>query len=867
MQKERVYAFHQWSVSDVKRHFNVDLREGLSSKRAYFRHQKYGPNAIESVDENTVWKILLSQFSNFFIFLLFIAAIISYFVDGLSQSLILLLIIFFNVALGFFQEFKAEKALQDLKGSFKSKSKVLRDSKIRVVDSENITPGDIIVLEEGDLVPADIRVIESQSLRINEASLTGESLPLGKYDTICQLDTSLADRRNMLYGSTLVVAGRGRGIVVGIGKMTEFGRIAELVSSPEEKTPLEKQIAFLGKILTAISVVIVLALFILGQYRGYEILPLLTFTIALLIGAVPESLPTIITLSLAIGVSRMAKRKAIVRRMAVIETLGTTNIIATDKTGTITNNLLSVDTIAFFDKGLKVVRLEDAYTRDKLMAGLFEKALLCSNINMKATGELVGDPLEVSIAEKAKSLREGILTRVKLNKRLMEVPFDSEKKFMAVLIQRQNGDKEVIAKGAPEKILSFCKIERSLRDEIKKTASKLSEEGLKVIAVASRKVNSKSFSTLENLNFVGLFGLVDEPSEGIKEAIEKTIQAGIRPIMITGDHPETARYIANKVGMNVLDDEVISGSDLEKLGKKELVKALKQVKIFARVTPADKINIVSTLEKLGYSVAVTGDGVNDAPAIKRASAGIAMGIRGSDVAKESSDIILSDDKYATVISAIEYGRAVYDNIRNAIIFLLSNGFNEIFLIGLAFIFDLPVPLLTVQILWINMVTDSLPALALAFENPSLHVLREKPRSALGKSMKQPIIYALLLSIVGFTLGLFVYLYGLHYSVDKARTLVFTFAVFQQLVFIFSIRSPLRFWQSIKSFFANKYMTLSIIAVSVLQLIIFAKPFSSVFSIVPLNFGEVVMLLIVIIISFFAAEIIRWSLDRKHKKTA
>jgi len=861
--KERAYAFHQWSIADVERHFEVNAKTGLSKERASFRVKKYGPNSLQNFEETGPLKILLNQFSNFFIALLFVAAVISYFVDGALQSSVLVIVILLNISMGFFQEYKAEKALLSLKNSIKSRVKVLRGGKTNVINSDAVTLGDIVLLEAGDSVPADLRVIESSSLRADESALTGESLPVGKYDQIEKIDTPLADRRNMLYGSTTVVAGHGAGIVVAIGNGSEFGKIAKLLVEPENKTPLERQILFIGKVLTVISVGLVVILFILGYARGYEVLPLATFTIAMLVGAVPESLPTIITLALAIGVSKMAKKKAIVRRMAVIETFGTTNIIATDKTGTLTNNELTVARVSIMVNGkIETIDVETNGPADSNILKLFEKGVLCSNVSAKEADELIGDPIDVAIVAKAKSFREGIILKTKPYKRLMEVPFDSENKYMATLVEGPDHKREIIIKGAPEKVASYCSLDRAQKAEIKKLTESMSERGLKVIALAIKKIDEKSFSTLRALKFVGLFGLVDEPSIGVKEAIEKTIEAGIRPIIITGDHPETARFVARKIGLNVKDDEIIIGTDFDRLNPKELKNVLGKVKIFARVTPENKIFIIERLEKVGFCVTVIGDGVNDAPAIKRASIGVAMGIKGTDVARESADVILSDDKYVTIISAIEYGRTVYDNIKNAIIFLLSGSFAEVYLVAFAFIFNLPLPLLTLQILWINMITESLPALALAFEEPSGKTIREKPRSAQARGMKTPIIYAIYLSLIGFIISLLLYLWGLGASIENARTLVFAFLVFSQLALVSSIRSPHRIWQSVRSFFANKYLIVAIIISLLLQGLTFIKPIDKIFGVSALSSQEIVVLLIAVLASFLFAELIRWHMDKK-----
>jgi len=863
MQKEREYAFHQWPIADVERHFKVDSREGLSSKRARFRVEKYGANSLETEKGLGALKIFLNQFSNFFIVLLLVAAIILYFVDGALQASVLVVIIIFNVLLGFFQEYKAERALLLLKNAVKAKVKVLRDGKTSVVESSAVTLGDVVLLEAGDLIPADLRVIESNSMRVNESALTGESLPLGKYDQIEDIDTPLADRRNMLYSSTTVVAGNGAGIVVAIGKDSEFGKIAKLMDEPEEKTPLEKQTLFIGKILTVVAIVLVLVLFLLGFFRGYELLPLATFTIAVLIGAVPESLPTVITLALAIGVSRMARKKAIVRKMAAIETFGITNIIATDKTGTLTDNELTIARVGIIsgDK-IKTIDLDKPEPADELIINLFEKGVLCSSVTAKEAQELIGDPIDVAIVRKAIDFHEGIILKTKPFSRLMEVPFDSEKKYTAVLVESPGHTREIIVKGAPEKVASFCNLDASAISEIKNLTASMSERGLKVIALATKAIDEKTFSTLSNLTFLGLFGLVDEPSEGIKEAIAKTITAGIRPIMITGDHPETARFVARKIGLNVADDEIIVGNEFDKLGSRELKKVLEKVKIFARVTSEDKILIVEELEKAGFCVTVTGDGVNDAPAIKKASIGVAMGIKGTDVARESADVVLSDDNYATIVSAIEYGRVVYDNIKNAMIFLISTNFAEVILIGFAFIFDLPIPLLTLQILWINMVTDSLPAIALAFGEPSKRTLQEMPRSAGESSMRKPIKYSIYLSIIAFIVSLILYLWAIGNSIESARTLLFNFFVELELAYVFSIRSPLRSWQSVRSFFVNKYLIVAIIISASLQALTFIKPIDKIFSVSSLSGIEIIVLVIAVIISFILAELIRWQIDKK-----
>lgn len=861
--KEREYAFYQWSLLDLERHFEVKVKEGLSSRQSSFRLQKYGPNSIDQLYEVDFFEILLRQFNNFFVWILVAAAVISYFVDGIFQSLVIFLIVTINITLGFFQEYKAEKALGKLKEMFKSSAKVLRDGEIRIIQSYEIALGDVVFIEAGDRVPADLRLLEVSGLKIDESSLTGESLPVEKQDGILPIDTMMADQTNMLFGSTVAVAGSAKGLVVAIGADTQFGKIAEAVKKNEDKTPLEKQITYLAKNLTVISFILVAILFYFGYLRHYELLPLLTFVIALLISAVPESLPTVITLALAIGVGRMAKRKAIVRRLAVIETLGTTNIIATDKTGTLTKNQLSVNSVsAWAGKKFTDYNLENRYQIGKEVETLFRNAVICSSLNL-VENKLTGDPVEVSIAETAKSMEKGVIADVKRFRKTFEVPFDSDNKYMAVAAERE-GEKILIVKGAVEELVRFCLADLSDRKKILEKARILSKKGLKVIGVAYKIISKNGSSALSGLIFEGLIGLVDEPAFGVKEAIEKTIAAGIRPIMLTGDHVETAKFIADRVGLNPKENEIINGKELEKMTESELEKALLTVKVFARISPTDKSKIVEILQKAGYSVAVTGDGINDAPALKEANVGIAMGQRGTDAAKDSADIVLLDDRYLTIVSAIEYGRAVYDNIRNAVTFLISGNLDELFLVGVAFIFDLPMPLLTLQILWINMLTDSLPAMALAFEHPSVRILNEKPRSAKSSSMRVSIYYAVCLGLVGLIFGLVLFLWGLNFSVDKARTLVFSYVVLGELAYVLSIRSKERIWQNVRSFFANKLLIISIIIALIFQTIVFIPPISKIFGVVLLEINEIIILILLAVLSFFLAEILRYFFDRKSK---
>lgn len=858
--------FYQKSIPEVEAHFGVKAKVGLTTAEAKKRLRSHGPNSLAGLQETKWYKLFFSQFNNLFIILLFIAALISYFVDGSLQASILLVIIVINVLFGYFQEFKAEKSLQDLKAVFNATCRVRRDYKIANLNVADLAPGDVVLLDAGDKVPADMRLVESSSLRLDESILSGESYPKSKDTVPIRSEVTLADRKNMVFASTIVVYGSGTGIVTGTGASTEFGQIAGLVSKSEQQSQLEKEVLYLSKVLTTISLAAVLVIFGLGFWRGHEVLSLLTFSIALLVAMVPESLPTVITLSLAIGTSQMAKKKVIVRRLGIIETLGTVNIIATDKTGTLTDNQLSVSRVLIWQSNNKELQEFDLgvfmsdETKNVLAAKLLP-AVVCSNVK-RGKGEFFGDPLEVAITENVRKLDRGVLGRLVNYSRLTEIPFDSMKKYMAVLTKNDDGYLSV-AKGAPEKIVGLTGLNREQRQEILSAADKLSREGHKVIALAAKKCDKKI--DLTDMAFVGLIAMIDEPSAGVTEALAKTIRAGIRPIIITGDHAETARYVAEKIGFKISDDEIALGLEVDGMTDTQLKKKLQRIKIIARATPKNKMRIVEILEKAGNSVAVTGDGVNDAPALKNASIGIAMGRRGTDVARDAADMVLANDRYSTIVLAIGYGRAIYDNIRRVITFLLAGNLDEILLVAATFLLNLPIPLLTLQILWINLITDSLPALAFAFEKPDGSVLKEKPRSALASSIKGSLIDAAILSVIAFGAGLTLYLWGLQESVEKARTLVFMSAVIHELVFAFSLRSKGYIWQGVSHFLANKFMNMAVLVAIFLQLILFLPVLSKIFGVVPLNGLEIILLLCLALFAFLSVELVKYFRQSRQSK--
>src|SRR3989339_380877 len=837
-------------LTDIREHFRSDFEVGLTTSEAKKRLAKDGKNSFEEIEEISTLGIFIRQFTNFFIILRVIAAIVSIFIEGFTHGIIFIIIIVLNITIGFFQEFKAERALDALKRNFSYKTKVLREGKVIETDTEDLVTGDIVNIAEGDKVPADLRLIHEEGLRVDESTLTGESLPASK--KICELaeDTALADRVNMAYLGTSVKAGRATGIVTATGKGSELGKIAAMVEREDEKTPLELMILYIGKVLTMLVGAIALLIFIIGLAQDYQIFELLTFVISLLVAAVPESLPTVVTLTLAVGVLAMVKRKVITRRLSVIEALGQVNVIITDKTGTLTKNILKVEEFARINKvGIRYEERGKGYIDSLFYAGV------CSTATGEKVGQFVGDPLEVAILEELYRVgRKGFKERKKFHES-STLPFDSDKKYMVVsgMLGKQ---KVVVVKGALDKVINFCKLDKAERENAHEVLSNMSKKGFKAIAVLKKEIKPGASSELKNMKLLGILGFSDQPEEGVADAIRETIAAGIMPVMVTGDHPEAAKYIANNIGLSVSDDEIMTVDKLDETSEGELRDNLSKIKIFARVTPADKNRIVEAYKDAGYVVAVTGDGVNDAPALKSAAVGIAMGIKGSDVAREAADLVLTDDKYRSIISAIIYGRTIFDNIKNALIFLLASNFAELFLVLIAFISSLPLPLLAVQILWINLITDSLPAIALAFEKPSRMTLKQMPREGGKSSTKHFIKVSIILGVASLIVCFGLYLYGLQDSVVKARTLVFALIVFSALAMVLSIRAKEVFYKDFLGLFENWYLNIAIVISLLLQVIVFlpvARPF---FGTTGLNSIEIAVLVVAVILVFLSTEAVK-----------
>jgi Ca2+-transporting ATPase len=842
--------------------------KGLSEREAEERLKKYGPNLIEKKRKLESLKILVRQFTSFLVLLIVFAACVSFLIGELFDGLAISAIIILNVSLGFFQEYRAEKAVEALKKLAAPKAKVLRDGKLRILDAKNLVPGDIIFFEQGDILPADVRIIEAVNLKIDESILTGESIPSLKFTQKLLEKTTLADRENMGYSSTLVTYGRGKGVVVATGMKTEFGKIAESIQKiKEEPTPLLLRLRNLGLWLGAIILLLCGIIFAVELIFTRKIYESFMIAVALAVSAVPEGLPVAVTVCLALGVRRMAKRNAIVKKLASVETLGCVTVIATDKTGTLTKNEMTVKKIFVDNKVLEVTGigyepvgkiLENGKEVKKLkdLSLLFEIGCLCNRASLEKDGEwrVVGDPTEGSLLVAAAKFG---IWKEKLEKEYpiaAEIPFSSERKMMTTVHKR--GKKYfVCVKGAPEVIvhkskfiLKNSKIRRFSKEEKERILEKVKEfgkEALRTLAFAYKEIKSikkVDEKIEEELIFVGFVGMIDPPRPEVKEAVEKCRQAGIKVLMITGDHALTAKAIAKEVGME--SEHVITGAELDELSGKELEEVVEKVTIYARTSAQHKERILEALRKKGHVIAMTGDGVNDAPAVKKADVGIAMGKKGSDVTREASHIVLADDNFATIVNAIEEGRGIYDNIRKFIRYLLSVNFAEIFLILATTLLRLPLPLLPLQILWINLLTDGLPALALSTDPYEKDIMKRRPRSKKEGIFHKMLLFIIVGGIVNFIFDFLIFIFGLReFNIYKARTMVFTFVVVFELFFIFNCRSEKHsvFRTGIGG---NKKLLLAVSISFLLQLLVIYIPFfQAIFKTVPLSLRDWMIILL------------------------
>lgn len=826
--------WHALSAADVFSRLETSS-SGLSRSEAKVRLGQYGPNELQSARRISPWSILLDQLKNVLILILLIATAISAFLGHGTEAIVITAIVLFAVILGFVQEYRAERSIDALRKMAAPSAQVIRDGEELHVPAGSLVPGDLVLLSAGNRIPADVRLVETFNLRVDEAPLTGESLPVEKNsDTTMRLDQILTDRGNMAHAGTTVSYGRGRGIVVATGMETEFGKIARMLEAVEvERTPLQKNLDKVGKMLAWSALLVVLLIVGLGLLRGMPFLEMLLFGIALAVAVVPEALPAVVTISLALGVQRMVRRNALIRRLPAVETLGCTTVICSDKTGTLTRNEMTVRAVyssgelwqvsgegyaphgSFFRNGTK--EAPSAELRLLLTAAaLASDAHLVKDVE-SGSWQIQGDPTEgalVVAAAKAGLNKTALDVRFP---RVAEIPFSSDTKRMTTLHRSPEGVAAYV-KGAPEVILASCShqmlnsekvyLDEDQKKEIVVAATEMAGDALRVLALAW-----KPDACLENaekgLIFLGLVGMLDPPRPEAQEAVDLCGKAGIRVLMVTGDHPLTARTIAAELGI-LRGGKVVSGRELDGLNDDELGDVVEQCEVFARVSPAHKLRLVDALQQRGNVAAMTGDGVNDAPALKKADIGVAMGITGTDVSKEASAMTLLDDNFASIVAAVEEGRGIFENIKKYLMYLISSNVGEILLMAGAAIAGLPLPLSAVQILYVNLATDGLPALALAIDPPAPDLMQRPPRSPRTGVFTRPVvalmgvggIWSALVNLLVFTMAL-----KLGYPLDKAMSMTFVSLVLIQFLKAYNYRSD-----HLSVFtrpFANRWLNLAV----------------------------------------------------------
>ena len=742
-------------VKDVEAELKTDLENGLSSKQVEENKAKYGENELQEKKKEPLIKKFIAQFKDFSIIVLIIAAIVSGVVgvaqgEGFTDTIIILIVVLLNAVIGVAQESKAEKSLEALRKLSEHAAKVVRDGKEQVIPARELVPGDLVIIETGDYVSADLRIIEAVNLKSQESSLTGESVPVEKsIEAIEGEEIGIGDRVNMLFSSSLITYGRGKAIVVETGMNTEVGKIAGMLNNTEkQETPLQRRLNSLGKTLGIAALAICAFIFVLGLLQGKDVISMFMTAVSLAVAVIPEGLVAVSTIVLAIGVQKMVKKNAIVKKLPAVETLGSSTVICSDKTGTLTQNKMTVEKVFCNDVTVDVNKVETTEDFNKLVYN----CMLCNDSRMLETGELAGDPTETALIDMAFNLeyQEAI---VRENLRVEEVPFDSERKLMTT-VNENNGRYRVYTKGGVDELLARCnsylfkgEIRTNLEDYsrwIRENNENMAKDALRVLAFAYKDIDhmpsKEEMETIESgLTFIGMVGMIDPPREEAKKAVEKCKHAGIKTVMITGDHKITAVAIAKKLGILENEDEALTGLELDKISDEELTKNIRKYSVYARVSPEHKVRIVKAWQANGEIVAMTGDGVNDSPALKTADIGCAMGKVGTEVAKEAADVILTDDNFATIVSAVEEGRRIYDNILKVIQFLISCNVGEVIVLLLATLFaplmaktfgisDVTMIqlLLPIHILWINLVTDTFPALALAFDPANRDIMDRKP---------------------------------------------------------------------------------------------------------------------------------------------
>ena len=889
------------SIEEAEKILETNIQNGLTENDVKTKREKYGLNMLKAKKKASLLQRFIEQFKDFSIIVLIIAAIVSGFVgisqgEGMTDTIIILIVLLANAIIGIAQESKAEKSLEALQKLTDHASKVIRDGKIKVIPAKELVPGDIVVLDTGDYIPADLRVIEAVNLKAQESSLTGESVPGEKTTkTIEKTDVGIGDRTNMLFSSSLVTYGRGKGIVVQTGMNTEVGKIAGMLDNTEKQiTPLQEKLNKLGKTLGIAALAICAFIFIIGLIQGKEPINMFMTAVSLAVAAIPEGLVAVSTIVLAIGVQKMVKKNAIVKKLPAVETLGSATVICSDKTGTLTQNKMTVEKIFINGETKELAEYKKNINED--LKKLIFANMLCNDTKISTDGKLTGDPTETALVDMAFKLDfdPSVYDRMP---RIQEIPFDSDRKLMTT-VNEVNGKYIVYTKGGMDELIGICnsyilngEIKNNIeeyKNMITKNNEQMAKEALRVLACAYKEIDHKpTKEDMENIEkdliFVGMVGMIDPPREEAKIAVEKCKTAGIKTVMITGDHKITATAIAKKLGILENEDEAITGADLEKMTDEELEKNVRKYSVYARVSPEHKVRIVKAWQKNGEIVAMTGDGVNDSPALKTANIGCAMGVVGTDVAKEAADVILTDDNFATIVSAVEEGRRIYDNILKVIQFLLSSNVGEVIVLflatlltpffakwfGITDVAHLEI-LLPIHILWINLVTDSLPALALAFDPANEGIMKRKPakpgKGVFTKGMTWRVIYQGvmigLLTLAAFMIGLATTkepINGLSLDESKievGQTMAFITLAMSELVHVFNIRDNKKSIFKTK-IFNNSKLIWAILASAALMFVILVIPaLRHIFSIPILPTGNILELVLLVFAPIVIVEIFK-----------
>lgn len=833
------------------------LTLGLNEREAFEKLKKFGLNEITKKKRKFPLAIFADQFKNLMTLVLMAAAFISWFLGEKPDAITILAIIMLNSFLGFIQEYKAERSIEALMELSAPSARVVREGKIYAINAKYLVPGDIVILEAGDRIPSDGIVLESIGLMADESLLTGESVPVEKSPK-----TS-----NRVYMGTIATSGKAKIIIYATGMKTEMGKIAHMLQEiPEEYTPLQKRLSQLGKYIVIICLLICAAVSITGILRGEEPYKMLLTGISLAVAAIPEGLPAIVTVALAIGVQRMYKRNALIRKLPAVETLGCTTIICSDKTGTLTQNKMTVKKIYICDKFIEPRK--DRFPSSESLKLFFTAAVSCSDASYeeKIMGEPLssGDPTEIALLKAAwgTGIRKADMDKEYV--RTYEIPFDSDRKRMTVVVKNKKGESYIFIKGAIDVILDLCDKQltsegiqnmRALDKRVILSANeKMASSALRVIGIAYKKYDhfTRDNTSIEsNLTFLGMVGMIDPPRPEAEKAIEKCIISGIRPVMITGDHKLTAAAIGKELGILSSQKGILTGQELDSLSDKELEKASQRVSVYARVSPRHKLRIVKALKSIGHVVAMTGDGVNDAPAIKEADIGIAMGITGTDVTKEASSMILMDDNFSTIVAAVEEGRIIYNNIRKFIRYLLSCNIGEVLTMFLASLLKLPIPLIPIQILWVNLVTDGLPAMALGIDPPDSNIMFQKPRGKKESVFSQGLGIKILMrgAVIGLgTLSVYALILYLTYNnVERARCCAFASLVLSQLFFVFECRSENKSILRINPLTNIPLILAVLCSLGMLLMVIYVPFFQPIFQTVPLTSIEWVIIVFMSII--------------------